>query len=123
MSTPSTVGAGSSNSTVSGVSSTHSHALDVTGNVSILTGTIAHGGTIPLPSGFTQAQCKWMVSISDDNPTNHRWDIREGDALVHYKFVCSADSNRVVTAQTTHNNDGVITLINANANYIIIGVK
>ena len=123
MSTPSTVGAGSSNSTVSGMSSTHSHALDVTGNVSILTGTIAHGGTIPLPSGFTQAQCKWMVSISDDNPTNHKWDIREGDALVHYKFVCSADSNRVVTAQTTHNNDGVIILINANANYIIIGVK
>ena len=79
--------------------------------------------TIPLPSGFTQTQCKWMVSISDDNPTNHEWDIREGAALMHYKFVCSADSNRVVTAQTTHNNDGVITLINANANYIIIGVK
>ena len=64
MSAPSTVGAGSSNSTVSGASSTHSHALDVTGNVSILTGTIAHGGTIPLPSGYTEAQCKWSVSTN-----------------------------------------------------------
>ena len=120
MGTPSTVGPATSN-TASGT--THSHALDVTGNVAVLTGTIAHGGTIPLPAGYAQAQCKWMVSISDDNPTNSGWDIREGDKLVHYKFVCSADSNRVVTAQTTHNNDGVITLINANANYIIIGVK
>ena len=120
MGTPSTIGPATSNTT-SGT--THTHALDVTGNVAVLTGTIAHGGTIPLPAGYTQSQCKWMVSISDDNPTNHKWDIREGDALVHYKFVCSADSNRVVTAQTTHNNDGVITLINANANYIIIGVK
>lgn len=123
MSTPSTVGAGSSNSTVSGASSTHSHALDVTGNVSILTGTIAHGGTIPLPSGYTEAQCKWMVSISDDNPTNQEWDIREADPHLHYKFVCSANSNRVVTAQTNHSRDGVNTLIDANANYIIIGVK
>ena len=64
MSTPSTVGAGSSNSTVSGASSTHSHALDVTGNVAVLTWTIAHGGTIPLPSGYTEAQCKWSVSIN-----------------------------------------------------------
>lgn len=120
MGAPSTVGPATSN-TASGT--THTHALDATGNVAILTGTIAHGGTIPLPAGYTQSQCKWMVSISDDNPTNHEWDIREGNALVHYKFVCSADSNRVVTAQTTHNNDGVIILINANANYIIIGVK
>lgn len=120
MGTPSTVGPATSN-TASGT--THTHALDVTGNVSILTGTIAHGGTIPLPSGYTQAQCKWLVSISDDNPTNQEWDIREADPHLHYKFVCSANSNRVVTAQTTHGNDGVITLINANANYIIIGVK
>ncbi|UNY40357.1 structural protein [Pseudaeromonas phage vB_PpeM_ KLEP7] len=91
--------------------------------VSILTGTVAHGGTIPLPSGYTQAQCKWMVSIADDNPINDTWDIDENNAYLHYKFTCSADSNRLVTAQTTHGSGGTLTLVSANANYIIIGVK
>lgn len=105
MSTPSTVGAGSSNSTVSGVSSTHSHALDVTGNVAVLTGTIAHGRTIPLPSGYTEAQCKWMVSVNSAATT-------EGDIQV---INCSANASRVVT-MSGEDYTGV-------ANYIIIGVK
>lgn len=91
--------------------------------VSILTGIIAHGGTIPLPSGYTQAQCKWMVSIADDNPTNDTWDINENGAYLHYKFICSANANRLVTAQATHGRGETLTLVSANANYIIIGVK
>ena len=31
--------------------------------VAVLTGEIAHGGTIPLPAGYTETQCKWMVSM------------------------------------------------------------
>lgn len=111
MSTPSTVGAGSSNSTVSGASSTHTHALDVTGNVAVLTGTIAHGGTIPLPSGFTQAQCKWSVSINS-------LGVKNDNTLD--TILCSADSNRVVTIQMV----GVDPAdLSGTANYIIIGVK
>lgn len=91
--------------------------------VSILTGVITHGGTIPLPSGYNQAQCRWMVSIADDNPTNEIWDIKEDSAYLHYKFICFTDNNRVVTALTTHGKDGVPTTLSANANYIIIGVK
>lgn len=125
MSTPSTVGAGSSNSTVSGASSTHSHALDVTGNVAVLTGTIAHGGTIPLPAGYTQAQCRWMVSMSEDNPTSIPWDINESGASLHYHYKCTADSNRVVTALTYlyYRTSAPEVPVNGNANYIIIGVK
>lgn len=111
MSTPSTVGAGSSNSTISGASSTHSHALDVTGNVAILTGTIAHGGTIPLPSGYTEAQCKWSVSINS-------LGVKNDNTLD--TILCSADSNRVVTIQMV----GVDPAdLSGTANYIIIGVK
>ncbi len=105
MSTPSTVGAGSSNSTVSGMSSTHSHALDATGNVAILTGTIAHGGTIPLPSGYTEAQCKWTVSVNSATSTGE--DIQT--------INCSANASRVVT-MSGEDYTGI-------ANYIIIGVK
>ena len=94
-----------------------------TSGITILTGTVAHGETIPLPSGYTQSQCKWMVSIADDNPTNSKWDINENNTYLHYKFVCSADSNRVVTAQATHGIGNALQLINSIANYIIIGVK
>lgn len=35
----------------------------ITNNISILTGFIASGGTIPLPSGYTESQCYWMPSL------------------------------------------------------------
>ena len=108
MSTPSTVGAGSSNSTVSGASSTHSHALDVTGNVAVLTGTIAHGGTIPLPSGYTEAQCKWVAipsNMSDDGNND----------MSNFQVTTSG---RVVTVLV----DGAAYAGNY-ATYVIIGVK
>lgn len=75
-------------------------------NIAILTGEVAHGGTIPLPSGFTQTQCKWFVS-----PKKYASNV----ALT--AFECSANENRVVTltangVPSTHR-----------ANYLIIGVK
>ena len=57
--TPVTVGIGSTNSVTT---TSHTHALDITGNVSILTGTVTNGGTIPLPAGYTESQCKWLAS-------------------------------------------------------------
>lgn len=117
--TPSSVGAGSSNSTSP---TSHSHALNIsTDNVSILTGTIAHGGTIPLPSGYSESQCKWMISFNDMNPSSIAWDIPETDAYVHLKTSCFT-TGRVVTAQTTVRGTNPVVL-DSTANYIIIGVK
>lgn len=117
MSTPSTVGAGSSNSTVSGASSTHSHALDVTGNVAILTGTIAHGGTIPLPSGYTEAQCKWSVSI------NSQVTALSTDGSDDRTYLRCFTTGRVVSCyMSTKNTPGEVKESGV-ANYIIIGVK
>lgn len=77
--------------------------------VSILTGTISSGGTIPLPSGYTQDQCRWMVSpkIFQHNSSNFNG------------FECSVDSNRIVKAQTYASGS----ILDQNINYIIIGVK
>lgn len=119
MGTPSTVGPATSNTT-SGT--THTHALDVTGNVAVLTGTIAHGGTIPLPSGYTEAQCKWMVSMGDSNVGDTGWDINESEVRDQYRIRCTVNSNRIVTVYTTVW-DGTSINIAASANYIIIGVK
>ncbi len=117
MSTPSTVGAGSSNSTVSGASSTHSHALDVTGNVAVLTGTIAHGGTIPLPSGYTEEQCKWSVSI------NSQVTALSTDGSDDRTYLRCFTTGRVVSCyMSTKNTPGEVKESGV-ANYIIIGVK
>lgn len=117
MSTPSTVGAGSSNSTVSGASSTHSHALDVTGNVSILTGTIAHGGTIPLPAGYTESQCKWSVSI------NSQVTALSTDGSDDRTYLRCFTTGRVVSCYMSTKNTPEEVKESGVANYIIIGVK
>jgi hypothetical protein len=50
------------------------------------------------------------------------WDVYEGGpAYIHYRSVCAADANRVVTAQTYIYELGGWR--NGTANYLIIGVK
>lgn len=90
----------------------------ISSKISILTGTVAHGGTIPLPSGYVQAECKWMVSVNSLDGS--------GAAGAFNTIDCSADSNRVVACQANRTNwvDGSTnTNITGTANYIIIGVK
>ncbi|MFW9600702.1 MAG: hypothetical protein ACMV1B_00035 [Prevotella sp.] len=91
--------------------------------VAILTGIIANGGTIPLPSGFSESQCKWVVSMRADNPASIPWDINESDNQLHYKTECYT-IGRVVTARTyLGSNNSPPGWIDSDANYIIIGVK
>lgn len=103
MGTPSTVGPVTSN-TASGT--THTHALDATGNVAVLTGYLNNGGTIPLPSGYTEGQCKYTAF-----PATIGAATADGDFSVTL-------SGRVVSITV----DGV-TSATSSAGYIIIGVK
>lgn len=91
--------------------------------VDILTGTITDGGTIPLPSGYTQEQCFWMVSMASDNPSLKSWDINETTSNVNYRFECSADAARLVRAKMYWQGHGVSGSVPSTANYIIIGKK
>ena len=98
-------------------------SVSSTSGVSILTGTVANGGTIPLPSGYSEGQCRWMVSMNNDNPSNTAWDIDENGGHVHYKQQVYT-TGRVVTAQTyLGSNNSPPGWISSTANYIIIGVK
>ena len=92
-----------------------------TSNVSITTGTIAHGGTIPLPAGYTAAQCKFFVSAKLTNPNWSNWDIAEDQSHMHFRFECSVTAARVVTAMMWYNDSR--SQIAGTANYIIIGIK
>lgn len=73
------------------------------GNIAILTGTISHGGTIPLPIGYTEAQCFWMVSLRTQT-------VDDDDTVRCYT------EGRTVHIYTSQRGGGT-------ANYIIIGIK
>jgi hypothetical protein len=73
-------------------------------NISVLTGYIYHGETVPLPTGYTQNQCKWLVSV-------YSHTVDDDDTLY-----CYTDGNRVLTCWTAQRYGGY-------ANYIIIGIK
>jgi hypothetical protein len=76
----------------------------------IIQGSITHGSTIPLPSGYTQDQCKWFVTpgfmFDDVSTPDISW------------FQCTVDSNRKVTLLI----EGKISSASY-ANYTILGVK
>lgn len=98
--------------------------LNTKSTVAVLTGKIAHGGTIPLPNGFAQHQCQWFVSMHNSNPANQTWDLREGGLGNHHTSNIWADGNRVVTCRVYRDvQAGAGGWQNAEANYIIIGVK
>lgn len=120
--TPSSVGVTSTNS-VSENSHTHKLVLD-NNNISIMTGSILNGETIPLPAGYLESQCSWFVSFDDINVNSGGWDIPEDGTFVHLKSECYT-TGRVVTAVLRVFNQGSGGLINrgSSANYIIIGVK
>ena len=78
--------------------------------VAVLTGEIAHGGTIPLPAGYTETQCKWMVSmkqVGSDFGNRHM-----------YNFVCRTQG-RVVECYVKHHQS----TNHGEACYLVIGVK
>jgi len=89
--------------------------------ISILTGTVAHGGTIPLPAGYTEVQCKWMVSPSD----MHGWSDGGGGIAADMQIQCSAIGTRAVTCQARvlDNGGGWQAWYAGTANYMIIGTK
>jgi hypothetical protein len=75
---------------------------------SILKGTIANGGTIPLPVGFTQDQCIWFI-IPRQFYNYGSYDIHE--------FECYDNESRVVTLLSEEHDTG------NTGTYIIIGRK
>lgn len=89
-------------------------------NVIVQTGMISDGGTIPLPEGYTQEQCRWIVSMREDNSSNESWDIDESGRHNHFYYKIYADENRRVTAKMHRN---LYPLRSINVNYMIIGVK
>ena len=84
--------------------------------VAVLSGTIAHGATIPLPEGYTEEQCKWMVSMT------YPWT--EEKSQKGY-VSCYTEGRIVMCAYHWYNDHSKRWMSSGgvNANYIVIGVK
>ena len=96
---------------------------DSTNGIAILTGVINDGGTIPLPDGYTESQCRWMVSPKSDNYNLSTWDIDEsGGQKLNYTFYCHTEGRKVVCRSRHVGDDGDRTFLGS-VNYIIIGVR
>lgn len=80
--------------------------------MAIGTGTVADAATIPLPTGYAESECKWLVSVY----SLMNWD--DGDNARTHTINCTADSSRVVDI----NSDGHVDY-DGTANYIIVGYR
>lgn len=95
-------------------------------SVSILTGIVRHGNWIPIPAGYAESQCRWMVSTQDSLPDNNGWDWYENNSSPQIRHYCHANGTRLVTcyvAINTNKSWGADVTFPGHANYIIIGVK
>jgi len=84
----------------------------------ISTGTISHGAVIPLPGGYSEAKCKWIVSMnSSETLGEEHWDV--------FWQRCSANGTRTVTCQVGggYTPGAYDNAQNAIANYMIIGTN
>ena len=90
----------------------------------VLTGEIGHGGTLPIPSGFSENQCKFFVSPRDTGSSGYNWDLREGISAQHYRIICY-QSGRVALGYTLIYNDVNDSYESRgfNMSYLVIGVK
>ncbi len=95
---------------------------DATNGIAILTGTIAHGGTIPLPDGYTESQCRWMVSIASENSNSTKWVINASSPRVFYQSHCYTNGRTVYCLTYVWDNFDRKPLAGI-ANYMVIGVK
>ena len=80
--------------------------------VAVLSGTINDGETIPLPDGYSEAQCKWLVSMRQ----------RKYDGEATFAFDCYTNGRTVVCHFFVSGANHLI-VRPAIANYIVIGVK
>lgn len=83
----------------------------------VATGTISNGGTISLPSGYSQDECSWTVAI---NSYDYWDDIGGASCAGNNYFNCTVNSSRVVSCSDYDGGGGSCLGGSETANYIII---
>lgn len=105
-------------------------------DISITYGNIRDGGTLPIPDGFEESECTWLLSM--DNSNVDRWyiDFRESNSSNMINLECWREGRKVHVGTRLKGQDGISKTYNdstknngaevflpGTANYICIAVK
>ena len=108
------------------------------GDISVTYGNIRDGQQLPIPDGFREDECNWLLSMDQSNPDRWYLDIKEGGVAnminhecwrngrtvhvgVRYKGQDSLGKNYYQAG--TIGRDGAEVFVPGSANYICIAVK
>lgn len=107
-------------------------------DISVTYGNIRDGQTLPIPSGFSEDECTWLLSIEQSNVNKMYYDIDEGGAKNMINNECWREGRRVHVGTRLKGLDGIAPSIEqpytkfgwnqeywvpGSANYICIAVK
>lgn len=107
-------------------------------DISVTYGNIRDGQLLPIPEGFTENECTWLLSMDQSNPDRWFLDVREGGACNMINHECWRDGRKVHVGiryggqdslsrqygvRGNLGVDGAEAFIAGTANYICIAVK
>lgn len=105
-------------------------------DISITYGNIRDGGTLPIPDGFSEDECNWLLSIDQSNIDKWYIDFRESNSSNMINLECWREGRKVHVGTRLKGQDGISKTYNdstknngaevflpGTANYICIAVK
>lgn len=108
-------------------------------DISITYGNVRDGGTLPIPEGFNENECTWLLSIDQSNVNKMYYDIAEGGARNMLNYECWREGRKAHVGVRLKGLDGISPSYEGNytrlegnsreywvsgsANYICIAVK
>lgn len=107
-------------------------------DISVTYGNISDGQTLPIPSGFSEDECTWLLSIDQSNVNKMYYDINENGAMNMINNECWREGRKVHVGTRLKGLDGISSQIKdpyikfgwnqeywvpGSANYICIAVK
>lgn len=119
--------------------STEFRPLMTLSDISVTYGNVRDGGTLPIPEGFNENECTWLLSMDQSNINKIYYDIAEGGARNMLNYECWREGRKAHVGVRLKGLDGISTSYEGNytrlegnsreywvsgtANYICIAVK
>ena len=64
-------------------------------DISVTYGNIRHGGTLPIPDGFNENECTWLLSVDQSNVDNIFYDVNESGPSNMVNIQCWREGRKV----------------------------
>lgn len=105
-------------------------------DISVTYGNVRDGAMLPIPDGFTENECTWLLSVDQSNVDKWYIDFRESNSSNMINFECWREGRKVHVGTRLKGQDGISKTYNdstknngaevflpGTANYICIAVK